>query len=556
MLGAVAGDIIGSPYEWNNTDDRYFDLCHSTRGWYRGREVSFHPKFTDDTVMTLAVAKWLMDDKERRSSTLVRIMRDMAREYPDRGYGPMFRRWFEGDDQKPANSYGNGCAMRVSPVGLVAQTLPEALDLARQTAEVSHMHPEGIKGAQAIAEAVWMAKHGRTKDDIRFAMESDFGYDLGQKEEDFIPLLHGCVKEPVIVNGEETGGFYFRETGKYNSSCQDTVPAALMAFLRGDSFEDVVRRAVAMGGDSDTICSMAGAIAEPFYSGVPEKIRGLCDVYLDPKLRELMETFERVEIRKEVRTGKIEKGTDDAFRMIKIGDEKSAYIVSAYRKEIISALKQKFGEDIEIIAPRAVEEYISKNYAHEVPGGTYVEPPLIDIRTIFYKDGVFYSPTTYPYPDGVPVDTRKQVFSDFLKMKEYARDVKSRLQNGAGYHGEGDVHFATAYFPVIYHSSIEVWKGDTFAGAIGIDPMSGVLKVKEGGDIGPMEWGEDRCFSVFSGTSLDSVKESLSFWCLDEGVGIGTKSPMLNTDRAFNDISASLDPEIDRGCEKQAGLKK
>lgn len=556
MLGAVAGDIIGSPYEWNNTDDRYFDLCHSTRGWYRGREVSFHPKFTDDTVMTLAVAKWLMDDKERRSSVLVRTMRDMAREYPDRGYGPMFRRWFEGDDQRPANSYGNGCAMRVSPVGLVAQTLPEALDLARQTAEVSHLHPEGIKGAQAIAEAVWMAKHGRTKDDIRFAMESDFGYDLGQNEEDFVPLLHGCVREPVIVNGEETGGFYFRETGKYNSSCQDTVPAALMAFLRGDSFEDVVRRAVAFGGDSDTICSMAGAIAEPYYGGVPEKIRGLCDVYLDPKLRDLMETFERVEIRKEVRTGRIEKGTDDAFRMLKIGDEKTAYVVSSYRKEIIAALKQKFGEDIEIIPPRSVADYIAENCRQEVPDGTYVEPPLIDIRTIFYKDGVFHSPVTYPFPDGVPVEERKKVFSDFLKMKEYALQVKTRLQEGAGYYGEGSVHFATAYHPVIYHSSIEVWKGDTFAGAVGIDPMSGTLKIREGGDIGPMEWGEDRCFSVFSGTSLDRVKEDLSFWCLDEGVGIGTKSPILNTDRAFNDISASLDPEIDRGCEKQPCLKK
>ena len=556
MLGAVAGDIIGSPYEFNNTDDRYFDLCHSTRAWYRGREVSFHPKFTDDTVMTLAVARWLMDDNERRSSQLAAIMREMAREYSDRGYGPMFRRWFESDTQKPMNSYGNGCAMRVSPVGLVAQTLPEALELARQTAEVSHCHPEGIKGAQAIAEAVWMAKHGRSKEDIKFAMEMDFGYNLDQKDEEFVPLLHGCVREPVIVNGEETGGFFFRETGRFNSSCQDTVPAALMAFLRGDSFEDVVRRAVAFGGDSDTICSMAGAIAEPFYGGVPEKIRGLCDGYLDPKLRNLMETFERVEIRKEVRTGKIEKEHDDAFRLLKIGNEKIAYIVAPYRKELIEALKSKFGEDIDIVSPRKVDGYISENYKYDIPGGTYVEPPLIDIRTIFYKDGVFHSPSTYPYPNGMSIEVRKNTFSDFMKMKEYAQEVKTRLQKAAGYHGEGSVHFATAYFPVIYYSSIEVWKGDTFAGAVGIDPMSGVLKIKEGGDFGPMEWGEDRCFSVFSGTSLESVKEALSFWCLDEGVGIGTNSPILNTDRAFNDISSSLDPAIDRGCERQATIKK
>jgi ADP-ribosylglycohydrolase len=115
MLGAIAGDIIGSPYEWNNTDDRYFDLCHSTRGWYRGREVSYHPKFTDDTVMTLAVARWLMQDPSRSSSRLVEIMQEMGRQYADRGYGPMFRRWLESDDPRPSNSFGNGCAMRVSP---------------------------------------------------------------------------------------------------------------------------------------------------------------------------------------------------------------------------------------------------------------------------------------------------------------------------------------------------------------------------------------------------------------------------------------------------------
>lgn len=343
MLGAVAGDIIGSPFEWNNTDDRYFELCHSTRGWYRGREVSYHPKFTDDTVMTLAVAKWLMQDKERLSSNLVNIMCEMCRQYSDRGFGPMFRKWFESDNHRPNNSFGNGCAMRVSPIGLVADDLPEALNLARQAAEVSHTHPEGIKGAQAMAQVVWMARHGRSKDDIKFATEQEFGYNLDQDENELRQILQGCVKGPVIVNGEETGGSYFRQTGKFNSSCQDTVPAAIISFLKGDSFEDVVRRAVAMGGDSDTIASMADAIAEPFYGRVPEKIRGLCDAYLSTDLRNLMETFERIMIRKEIRTGKIEKGLDDMFKMIRIGDEKTAYVVSGYKKDIIEALRQKFG---------------------------------------------------------------------------------------------------------------------------------------------------------------------------------------------------------------------
>ena len=220
MLGAVAGDIIGSPYEWNNTQDRYFELCRGTRGWFRGREVNYHPKFTDDTVMTLAVARWLMSDPDRNRSNLIRIMQSMGREYIDSGFAPMFKRWILIDDPRPNNSYGNGAAMRVSPVAMVAESLPEAINLARLTAEVSHSHPEGIKGAEAMAQAVWMARHGRSKDDIRFAMSNDFGYDLSMPENEMVSLLAGCVKEPIIVNGIETEEFYFRETGKIDSSCQ------------------------------------------------------------------------------------------------------------------------------------------------------------------------------------------------------------------------------------------------------------------------------------------------------------------------------------------------
>ena len=552
MLGTVAGDIIGSPFEWNNTDDRFFDLCHSTRGTYRGREVSYHPKFTGDTVMTLAVARWLMQDRERLSSNLTAIMRDMTREHADRGFGPGFRRWFEGDSQRPNNSYGNGCAVRVAPVGLVADDLPEALSLARQTAEISHIHPEAVKGAQAIAQAVWMARHGRTKDDIRFATEQEFGYDLGMPEDEMRQILQGCTREPVIVNGEDTGGYWFKETGRFNSSCQDTVPAAIRAFLEGDSFEDVVRRAVSYGGDSNSIASMAGAIAEPFYGGVPEKIRGLCEVYLSPALKESMETFERVMIHKEIRSGKLEKTPDDMFTMLRIGKERTAFVVSGYRKDIIAALREKYGPDAVIIGPRRKDDWLKENYQYSIGEGTYLEPPLVDTRCIFYKDGVFHSPTTYPYPGGPSEDDRKKAFNDFQKMKEYAKDVKARLQVMSGYSGEGSIHYATAYYPVIYHSWIEVWKGDTFAGSIGIDPMSGLIKMNEGGDMGPCEWGEDRCFSVFWGTSLESFKEALSHWCLDEGVGKESKDYRANLDRVNSDIANSKDETL--SCSIVNGL--
>ena len=336
--------------------------------------------------MTLAVARWLMSSPDRNASDLIRIMQSMGREYIDRGFAPMFKRWIESENPRPNNSYGNGAAMRVSPVAMVAESLPEAINLARLTAGVSHSHPEGIKGAEAMAQAVWMAKHGRSKDDIRFVMINDFGYDLTMPEDEMVSLLAGYAKEPIIVNGEETGEFYFRETGKIDSSCQNTVPAAVRAFLTGDSFEDTVRRAIAYGGDSDTIASMAGAIAAPFYGGVPEKISGMCNVYLNSELRSLMQSFENVCMEnRSAHPIKVEHKRDDSFRIIRHGDDKF-YVAPSYRKELIEALKSRFGEDITIIKPSKMNETLSR-LSVQSKDGTYLENPLPDVRTLYFQDG-------------------------------------------------------------------------------------------------------------------------------------------------------------------------
>ena len=543
MLGAVAGDIIGSPYEWNNTHDRYFELCRGTRGWFRGREVTFHPKFTDDSVMTLAIARWLMSDPDRNSSDLIRIMQSMGREYIDRGFAPMFKRWIESENPHPNNSYGNGAAMRVSPVGMVAESLPEAINLARLTAEVSHSHPEGIKGAEAMAQAVWMARHGRSKDDIMFAMSHDFGYDLTMPEDEMLSLLAGCVKEPILVNGEDTGEYYFRETGKIDSSCQNTVPAAVRAFLAGDSFEDTVRRAIAYGGDSDTIASMAGAIAAPFYGGVPEKISGMCNVYLNSELRSLMQSFENVCMeRQSAHPIKVEHKRDDSFKIIRHGEEK-IYVTPSYRKDIIDALKSRFGEDITLIKPSEMTGVLSRLSA-QPNDGTYLENPLPDVRTLYFQDGEFRTTTTMTGDTMPPIKDRQESRREFLEIHDYAQAVKSRLQSSCGYDGSGSIHFANAYFPRIFSERVEIWKGDVFAGSVGIDPSSGLLKINQGGDFGPMEWYGDRTESVFNSISMDSIKESIGRYCLDEGIGIFDKNRTSNVETANNDVSASKDARL------------
>ncbi|MBE6316923.1 MAG: dinitrogenase reductase [Bacteroidales bacterium] len=225
MIGAIAGDVIGSAYEFNPTRDHDFEL--------------FTPKssFTDDTVLTMANALWLIDDEQHTHERLVEIMLDLCRRYPNRGYGGRFANWICDKDPQPYNSYGNGSAMRVSPVGYYAQSLEEALALAKVSAEVTHNHPEGIKGAQATAAAIFLARRGKSKQEIRDYVAQTFDYDLSRTLDEIRPT------------------FTFDET------CQRTVPEAITCFMEGKDYEDVVRLSVALAGDADTIAAIAGSIS-------------------------------------------------------------------------------------------------------------------------------------------------------------------------------------------------------------------------------------------------------------------------------------------------------
>ena len=254
MLGALVGDIVGSVYEFCNTKSTDFELfCGGSN-------------FTDDSVMTLAVAKWLLEDEAHTIHYLIYCMQELGDHHPYAGYGGRFAGWLCEDNPQPYNSWGNGAGMRVSPVGLYARTLDEALALAAVTASVSHNHPEGVKGAQAIAASVFLCKQGKSKQDIKDYVEKTFGYDLHRTIADIRPRY----------------GF--------DVSCQGSVPEAIIAFLEGNSFEEVIRLAVSLGGDSDTIGAMAGAIAACMFP-IPEDIAERCNNILTEDLREIKDRF-------------------------------------------------------------------------------------------------------------------------------------------------------------------------------------------------------------------------------------------------------------------------
>ncbi len=221
MIGAIAGDIIGSIYERHPIKTRDFPLFDS------------RCRFTDDTVLTLGVANAILTGRSYQES-----MREMGRKYPDAGYGGSFIQWLFSDNPQPYNSWGNGSAMRVSPVGFAFNTEEKVLTEAEKSAEITHNHPEGIKGAQATALSIFLARTGHKKDLIRSEIIQRFGYDLDRTADNIRPAY------------------------SFDISCQGTVPEAIISFLDSDSYEDAIRNAVSLGGDSDTLACITGGIAE------------------------------------------------------------------------------------------------------------------------------------------------------------------------------------------------------------------------------------------------------------------------------------------------------
>ena len=259
MLGAIIGDIVGSRFEWNNIKTKEFDF------------LTYKCFATDDSIMSLAVAQAILDckgDYSKLGTAAVTRMQEIGRPYPHCGFGGMFYQWIYSDNPQPYGSFGNGAAMRVSACGFAARSLEEAISLSRAVTEITHNHPEGIKGAEATAVAIYMAREGKSILEIRDYIDKHY-YPM-----DF--TLDGI-----------------RDTYEFNETCQNTVPQAIMAFLESTDFEDAIRNAISIGGDSDTLAAITGGIAEAYY-GIPTDIRKHALTFLDERLLKILVDFENV----------------------------------------------------------------------------------------------------------------------------------------------------------------------------------------------------------------------------------------------------------------------
>lgn len=259
MIGALVGDIVGSIYEFNNLKTKSFLL--------------FSPNcfFTDDTVMTIAVAKALIDCKGNYAnleSLTIKNLQFFGSKYPNLSYGLMFKHWLSEKNPKPYYSFGNGAAMRISPVAYFAKSEQELKEISYKVTKVTHNHPEGLKGAEATAIAVWLALHKESKEEIKHYIEKYY-YSLDFNYNNLI------------------------ETYEFNESCQKTVPQAIYCFLISKSFEDAIRIGVSIGGDTDTICAIIGGIAEAYYGGVPKDIACQALNFLDKYLLKVYKKIQK-----------------------------------------------------------------------------------------------------------------------------------------------------------------------------------------------------------------------------------------------------------------------
>ena len=392
MYGAILGDMIGAPYEFDRGDKTKDFPLFSKRSGY-----------TDDSVMTLAVAEALLDAREKGVETdekavkklLVDSMRRWGNKYPNAGYGGRFNWWLSDQNMGPYGSYGNGSAMRVSAAGWLYSSLETTRKMARWTAEVTHNHPEGVKGAEAVASAIFMARENATKDEIRDYITREFGYDLSRTCDEIRPGYH------------------------HVESCQETVPEAITAFLEGKDFEDVIRTAVSLGGDCDTLTCIAGSIAEAFY-GVPLGMMAECQSRMEEEMQAVMERFEEA-------VGRYQSHTADSF-----GNEELVAAMSAAHEEggdeatikVLDLLIRKIAEGGEIVLPVQLSPsaYDMLGDLNKITAGdtvTSTEEICMKPQTLTDKDGGIWYVVFTDYEEagkGEASSTVNQLLKEIVKV--------------------------------------------------------------------------------------------------------------------------------------------
>ena len=432
MYGAILGDIIGSPYEF----DKDVDGVKKTKDFefFKGRA-----KFTDDTVMTIAVAEALLEvgknaDEKTVCQAVVNFMQKWGRKYPGAGYGSKFKYWLKEENPQPYNSWGNGSAMRVSAVGWLYDTLERTREVARWTAQVSHNHPEGIKGAESTASAIFLARNGATKDEIKKYIEENFGYDLNRSL-------------------DEIRQNYYHVEGSH-----ETVPEAIIAFLESKDFEDAIRNGVSLGGDADTLTCIDGSIAEAFYK-IPENLIEECRKRLPFEILKVLDKFDET-LGREKKINWRERNRKVAEETLKITEQgfyeiggKKINLVGKNFDEVIvvsptdsenfgkkiSAPDKKIPAKISVVAAdtfsvcKSEKNFLAMNFANaKYPGGGFLSGANAQEESLCRESTLYESLSSYDAAEMYNYNHthNKHCYSDYMTISPNVcvfRDIKDNF---------------------------------------------------------------------------------------------------------------------------------
>jgi len=604
MLGAIAGDIIASPYFHAEVENPAFELFAPTRSSSGQGAVNVHPAPTNNSTLSLVVGQWLANDPEHREETLRRMVSSLNLEH----------------------FTSNNIAVAASVAGLYAGNHIVARDLSRSVVRAMGRDPEKERGAEAAAQAVFMASHGRNKHEIAFALDMDFGYDASvayagihaqrmQKEgASETEIVNAMLQEHGIVIGREEGvdqdgnrvytldeiiprtrvmeersvevngvPFSWMEpTFRRDTRSENSVPLALAVFLNSFSFEDAVRQAITLGGDSPAIASLAGAMSAAYYGGIPNDIASRCEILLGSSRMESMNRFlERDAIREH-------RELPDGYPSIDV------HVIHGHGYAVIpssaKALRRAAeAEDIIVVTRKELSDMLSES--RNVERITHVDGPYSGRERMYLTTDGLVDVSRVNQPGMPPLEERHKAAMLFDSLKRYCREVRLSLETGSGFDQPqshmlgGSLHFTSAYYPRVYHDRVDIMEGDLLAGSVILDQGSGLMRVQWNGDYRDGEyreadWCRERVFEPsrivtkpYDGDSLsedfrrtlkaegirmdseemkslyrlrgssssytedlDGIKAAIARFCLDEGVGINDLERKCNRERAAEDV--------------------
>ena len=604
MLGVVAGDIIASPYFHAEPENPQFELFAPTRSGYGQNAVNIHPSPTNNSSLSLVVGQWLSRDQDHSEAVLRRMVSSLNLDHYT----------------------SNNIAAAASVAGLYASNYIEARDLSRTVVHAMGRDPEKERGAEAAAQAVFMASHGRNKNEIAFAMDLDYGYDAsvanagiharqmmaeGVSERDIVKAMlqeHGFVigKEKGVdadgnrvytleeilprtrimeeksaeINGERFS--WMEPTSRRDTRSENAVPLALAVFMDSFTFEEAVRKATALGGDSPAIASLAGALSAAYYGGIPNDIASRCEILLGSSRMEAMNRFlERDVVR-------VPKQLPEGFPSIDVHviHGHGYAVIPTSAKQLCKAARE---EDIIIVTRKELSDMLSESRNLECT--THLDGSYSGRQRMYLTPEGLVDVSSVQQPGMPSLEDRKKASMLFESLKRYCSEVRLSLEKGSGFDRPeshmmgGSLHFSSAYYPRVYHDRVDIMEGDLLAGSVILDQGTGLMRIQWSGDYRDGEyreadWCRERVFEPsrivtkthggdplsedfrrtlkaeglhmsseemkslyrLKGTSssytddIDGIKDAIARFCLDEGLGISDMERRSNREKAAEDV--------------------